>query len=131
MRITIEGQPFSQKRHRTNGMRRYDPSAKDKKTIKQQLLPIKPSEPLDGELRVEMVAYFETPKSWSNKKRTEVEEKYRPKSPDVDNIFKIYADAMNGYIYEDDRQVVSTSIEKAYSVNPRIEIEIHELSQAN
>ena len=127
MEITIEGQPKSQKRHRTNGYRRYDPSAKDKKTIRKQLLPIKPPKPLESNLKVTIWAYFQTPKSWSKKKQNQVEGIYRAKNPDVDNIFKIYADAMNGYIYKDDRQIVHGQVVKYYSMEPKTVIMIGEL----
>ena len=127
MRIIIPGQPFSQKRHRTNGYRRYDPSAKDKKTIRKQLLPIKPPKPLESNLKVTIWAYFQTPKSWSKKKQEEVEGLYRAKNPDVDNIFKIYADAMNGYIYKDDRQIVRGQVVKYYSMEPKTVIIISEI----
>ena len=127
MKITIPGNPFSQKRHRTNGYRRYDPSAKDKKTIRKQLLPIKPPKPLESNLKVTIWAYFQTPKSWSKKKQKEVEGLYRAKNPDVDNIFKIYADAMNGYIYKDDRQIVRGQVVKYYSMEPKTVIIISEL----
>lgn len=128
MNITIKGQPYSQKRHRTaRSGHRYDPSKKDKKAIQKALLPIKPAKPLEGMLRVNISAYFQTPKSWSNKKQEEVEGDYRAKNPDVDNIAKIYLDAMNGYIFEDDRQVVEILVLKFYSMNPRTEIEINEL----
>ena len=126
MKITIPGNPFSQKRHRTNGYRRYDPSAKDKKTIRKQLLPIKPTKPLESNLNVIIRAYFQTPKSWSKKKQKEVEGLYRAKNPDVDNIFKIYADAMNGYIYKDDRQIVRGQVVKYYSMEPKTVITVSE-----
>lgn len=126
MRITIEGQPLSQKRHRTNGYRRYDPSSKDKKTIQKQLLPIKPPRPLEANLSVTIEAHFQTPESWSNKKQKEHEGNYRPKSPDVDNVFKIYSDAMNGYIFKDDRQIVHGQVVKYYSMKPKVVITIIE-----
>jgi len=126
MKIEIPGQPFSQKRHRTNGHRRYDPSATDKKTIRKQLLPIKPPKPLEGEIGLIIEAHFQTPKSWSEKKQKEFEGLYRPKSPDVDNIFKIYSDAMNGYIFEDDRQIIHGVVVKYYSMNPKTVITVSE-----
>lgn len=128
MKITIEGQPYSQKRHRTaKSGHRYDPSSKDKKAIQKALLPIKPTKPLTGLFAVTIRAYFETPKSWSDKKREEHEEWFRPKTPDVDNIEKILFDAMNKYILADDKMIVYTSVSKHYSMNPRTEIEIHEI----
>jgi len=128
LEITIPGQPKSQKRHRTGRSgHRYDPSSKDKKTLQKALLPIKPPKPLKGWISLCIVAYFETPKSWSNKKRKEVEGTYRAKTPDVDNIEKILMDAMNGYILEDDKQIVSIETQKRYSVKPRTEITIIEV----
>jgi len=131
MKITIEGQPKSQKRHRTNGYRRYDPSAKDKKTIRKHLLPIKPPKPLEGKFGVTIRAFFETPKSWSKKKRKEHEGRFRDKTPDCDNISKILFDSMNDYILKDDKMIVHSSVTKYYSVNPRTEIEIHEFTEAD
>lgn len=128
MKLTISGQPYSQKRHRTaKSGHRYDPSYKDKKAIQKALLPIKPPKPLTGMLRVNISAYFQTPKSWSKKKQDEVEGLFRAKTPDVDNIFKIYSDAMNGMIFEDDKQIVFCHVSKYYSMNPRTEIEIQEI----
>src|SRR5690625_5287499 len=115
MTVTIPGQPKSQKRHRTNGRRRYDPSAGDKRMIQQYLLPIKPSKPLAGKFEVSITAFFQTPTSWSEKKQKEHEGQHRPKQPDCDNIEKIILDAMNGYIIQDDGQVVATHTEKRYS----------------
>lgn len=128
LEITIKGKPFSQKRHRTSRSgHRYDPSKKDKETIRQLLLPIKPSKPLEGKFRVHVIAYFPTPKSWSNTRIDEVEECYRAKTPDTDNIAKILYDAMNDYILADDRYIVDSRVEKCYSVHPRTEISIETL----
>ena len=125
--ITIPGQPFVQKRHRPSHRGGYyDPSSEDKKTIQWQLRAgnVKPRKPFTVSLMIEIIAYFETPKSWSKKKKREHEGQYRPKTPDADNIFKIYADAMNNYIYEDDAQIVRSVVEKRYSTEPRTVIKI-------
>lgn len=127
MKLIIPGQPYAQKRHRTNGNRRYDPSATDKKVIRQHMLQIKPPKPLEGKFEVYITAYFETPKSWSNKKRDEHEQMYRPKKPDADNVEKIIFDAMNDYIIKDDGMIVRSITEKRYSREPRTEIYIFEV----
>ena len=131
MRIVIP-ETYSQKRHRTskNG-HRYDPSAKDKKTIREHLLPIKPKEPLESNLEVHITAFFKTPTSWSDKKKAEVEGEYRPKTPDTDNIEKILFDSMNGYIFKDDKQIVRCVTEKRYSVKPATVIRINEISETD
>lgn len=127
MRIVIPGQPKAQKRHRTNGKRRYDPSAKDKKALQRAMLEVKPTKPLTGRFRLSITAFFQTPTSWSNKKQREVEGTYRPKYPDCDNIEKIICDSMNDYIIEDDRMIVSSKVEKYYSTEPCTVIELEEL----
>lgn len=128
MNITIKGQPYSQKRHRTGRSgHRYDPSSSDKKAIQKALLPIKPTKPLTRSIYLVIKAYFQTPTTWSKNKAYEHENEFRPKSPDCDNIAKIIMDAMNGYIYEDDRQVVSLTVYKKYSTNPRTEIELNKI----
>ena len=49
--------------------------------------------------------------------------------PDVDNIIKIYLDALNKIAYNDDNQVVSIICNKYYSDRPYVEIEITELNE--
>lgn len=48
------------------------------------------------------------------------------KKPDVDNIVKIIMDSLNGVAYPDDKFIVSLTVTKAYSVEPRVEITIKE-----
>lgn len=127
LEIHIPGQPFRQKRHRTGKNGRYDPSAGDKATIQKNLLFYKPVAPMAGPVIVRIEAYFQTPLSWSGAKQERHEGKYRPKTPDTDNIVKILFDAMNGMIWEDDKQVVSSKVDKYYSTKPRTIIRIKEL----
>lgn len=88
---------------------------------------------LDGELKATIIAYYSIPKSTSKKKRLEmVEERIRPtKKPDLDNVAKIVLDSLNKVAYDDDSQIVSLTVEKYYSENPRIELQLmgvsHEL----
>ena len=46
------------------------------------------------------------------------------KKPDIDNIVKAVMDALNGTVYEDDRQVVSLQAWKVYGENPGLEITV-------
>lgn len=124
--ITIPGS-YSQKRHRTNGYRRYDPSAPDKKTIREHLLPIKPDKPLEGKFEIKIVSFIQTPTSWSQKKQKEYEGRYRAKTPDTDNIDKIIFDSMNDYILKDDKQIVRSVTEKRYSKTPATYIKLERI----
>jgi Holliday junction resolvase RusA-like endonuclease len=47
--------------------------------------------------------------------------------PDGDNVLKIIADALNGIAYYDDTQVVSQSITKEYSLEPKVVVRIQEV----
>jgi Holliday junction resolvase RusA-like endonuclease len=49
------------------------------------------------------------------------------KKPDVDNIIKIVADALNGLAYHDDSQLVEVHCVKAYGETPHISVFIREV----
>lgn len=129
--VIIPGKPFSQKRHRDrgNGRGKYDPSSTDKKRIRDYFFEHKPTKPYEGLLSVEIYAFFETPKSWSDKKRKESEGKFRGKVPDCDNIEKIIFDALNKYIYKDDDLIVDQLTQKRYSIKPCTVIKIKSIDQ--
>lgn len=80
-------------------------------------------------LEMIILAYYKIPKSISkaNKRRIEKGEVLPTKKPDIDNIFKIIADSLNGIAYRDDAQIVSGICKKYYSDNPRVEVEIRKL----
>jgi len=81
---------------------------------------------LEGELAMIVHAYFSVPNSKSQKWRTDaLAGKIRPaKKPDIDNIIKGVADALNKVVYVDDTQIVMLTAMKLYSDRPRIEIYI-------
>ena len=47
------------------------------------------------------------------------------KKPDIDNIAKVILDALNDVAYHDDTQVVSLSMQKKYSREAKVEVEIY------
>lgn len=85
--------------------------------------------PDDMPLKVIINAYYEIPKSVSKKKRAQmITGEIRPtKKPDADNIAKIICDALNGIAYRDDAQVVTCIIQKWYSEEPSVSVEIEEI----
>ena len=85
--------------------------------------------PDDMPLKVTIHAFFEIPKSASKKKRAQMlDGELRPtKKPDADNIAKIICDALNGIAYRDDAQVVTCIINKRYSEEPSVSVEIEEI----
>ena len=69
------------------------------------------------------------PKSWSKKKRARAEAgEIFPlgRNGDIDNIAKSILDALNGFAYEDDCQVVRLTVSKEYGSEPRAIVQIEE-----
>lgn len=84
----------------------------------------------DGQpLAVDIIAFYEVPKSYSKKKKREMldGQLYPTKKPDIDNIAKCVLDALNKLAYRDDTQVVKLHMEKHYAEIPRVEVEIREV----
>lgn len=81
--------------------------------------------PIEGPVRVEVEAYFPVPASWSKAKRSAALLGItRPaKKPDADNLLKIL-DALNEVVFHDDAQIVSATVDKHYSDQPRLVVKI-------
>ena len=75
-----------------------------------------------------IVARFLPPKSTAKKKQQQMlEGEILPlKKPDMDNIVKVVADALNGVAYHDDTQIVLVSAKKAYSAVEGLDITVEE-----
>ena len=86
---------------------------------------------LEGQLTAHVAAYFQISKSASKKKAKQMEKhEIRPaKRPDIDNIIKAIFDALNKLAYDDDSQIVSLRVDKFYSNNPRVEVELTEIKE--
>lgn len=78
--------------------------------------------PLKGPLKIEFVFELSRPKSVPEKKR-----KYPIVKPDIDNLVKLYCDAMNGIVYEDDTQICSLVASKYYKSSGHIKIKVWKL----
>lgn len=79
---------------------------------------------LQGALGLELLTVFPVPVSWSKKKRAAaLRGEIRPAcKPDFDNLAKLYCDALNGLLWEDDKQVVDGRCIKCYGVDPAVVI---------
>jgi Holliday junction resolvase RusA-like endonuclease len=71
-----------------------------------------PSEKL---VSVELEFGIMIPKSWSKKKREELNNTYCSNNSDIDNYIKAILDSLNGIVYIDDKQVVELFAKKIYS----------------
>ena len=69
------------------------------------------------------------PKSYSKKRQALCRDRFiaPSKKPDIDNILKSVFDALNGYAFADDVQIVQVYAEKVYAEDPFVEVEFDEL----
>jgi Holliday junction resolvase RusA-like endonuclease len=66
---------------------------------------------------LELETVWAWPDSWSKKKR-ERSGGWKTSRPDLDNIVKVYKDALNGVVWKDDCQVVKETVTKRYGDRP-------------
>jgi Holliday junction resolvase RusA-like endonuclease len=87
--------------------------------------------PLDGPLEMEIVVFFPIPKSASKRRREDMfwQRELPTKKPDIDNLCKIFLDAMNGLAYRDDAQIVSLAVIKQYSTTPQTEVRVRNVGE--
>jgi len=86
------------------------------------------SQPLESPVEVFLYVRLPIPQSYS-KKRSEacLNGSERPKKkPDIDNVAKVFLDAMNGIVYKDDTQVVSLHVNKVYAQESGVDVLIRE-----
>lgn len=80
-------------------------------------------------LKANVLIGVSIPKSYSKKKRALCRDRVLApsKKPDIDNVLKSIFDALNGYAFADDVQIVRVVAEKVYAEEPFVEVEINEL----
>ena len=76
--------------------------------------------PYPDALRLEMVAVFPHPESWSPARKDAT--KWKTSKPDASNLCKIAEDAMNGVVFEDDAQVCELFVRKQYGPVPGLTV---------
>ena len=110
----------------------YDPSAKDKATIRRLVEAEAPAIPFEGPLRVDLLFYFTYLKGHyrTGKYRGQLKANapiWKDTGKDIDNCDKIYLDVMTGTFFKNDSQVCFGMRLKRYSERPRTEIYITRL----
>lgn len=86
--------------------------------------------PLIGPLSVTLQFIFPRPKCMTFKKRP-MPRVAKTGKPDIDNVFKAFADSLNGMLWMDDAQVSRVTIEKwtaAGDEQPRTEVSVATIS---
>lgn len=71
--------------------------------------------PLEGPLRLDVIAHFPMAQSWSSKKKLDFLGEPHTQKPDGDNILKAVADALNGVCYQDDKQLSFMVCDKVWT----------------
>jgi len=71
-------------------------------------------------LRLDAIFYRDRPKSLPKRVQLPVQK------PDLDNYFKLLADALNKYVFPDDSALTTVNIKKRFGTPPRIELKIKE-----
>jgi Holliday junction resolvase RusA-like endonuclease len=80
--------------------------------------------PIEGPLRVTLVAYFPIAPSWPKKKQAAAQlgDIFPTSKPDGDNILKL-CDALNQVVWRDDSQIVDALVLKRYG-QPKLVIRV-------
>ena len=127
----VDGAAVPKQRPRISGRRAYTP--KRTKDYEERVLNafrssysgFYPAFGKDTPVSVEIRIGQAIPKSWPKKKRLQAEMGDivpLSRNGDIDNIAKSILDALNGFAYEDDCQVVRLKITKSYSMEPYAEV---------
>ena len=139
--ITLLGEPVAW-RHRTSpdGRHRYLPTkqrnisatlrlaAQDAMFIGGNYAVVRPV--IDEPVRIELMAEFTIPDSWSKKKKAAaIRQEILPgKRPDLSNTLKLIEDSLNGIVFRDDCLICEMHCRKRYSVQPKITITIEPIN---
>lgn len=116
MKITIPGKPQPKQRPRmTRTGIVYTPKAtvSYEETVRQYALAAG-VEPHAGPVSLRITVLYQTPKSWSKKKKAAKVNTAHTQKPDADNIIKTIKDGLNRIAYIDDSQVFSVSAIKTW-----------------
>ena len=126
--IVVHGKPRGKGRPRfmRNGHTYTDEKTRDYEKQIQEAFISSGEVKRDSYVSINIDAFYQIPKGTSKRvKALMIEGKIRPVvKPDLDNIAKIVLDALNGYAYKDDNQVVDCYVSKWYSEDARLQIKI-------
>ena len=123
--LTIDGEPIPKGRPRFRVMGKfvqaYTPAKtkKEEQRIREEIKKQFIRKPFSYPIAVDIDFFFTIPKTYfrSKKKIQELADNYyyHTSRPDCDNLAKLVLDAMNGLVYEDDKQIFGLRIVKMYA----------------
>lgn len=85
--------------------------------------------PFDSPVQVNLLIGVQIPASWSKKKQAQAlaGQIFPTSKPDLDNSIKSVFDAMNGVVYKDDAQVVTTVCKKRFREAPGLWVSVFQI----
>lgn len=130
--FTVPGKPYAKKRHRVGTIggkaRAFNP--KENVTAEGAIGNLAARHfpaPNMGPVRIEVVATFAIPKSWSKRKASEHLHRPHCQKPDGDNLLKAVKDALNRIAWGDDGQVYDARVRKVWGLVDQTVIHVEEL----
>jgi len=113
--FTVPGQPVPWARAAKSGKRHYTPAPQAAYKILVQIAARHARVPmLSGPVALTIRAWWACPKAWER-----VREPYpggiKTTKPDIDNVVKLFMDALNGIAYHDDDDVAELHAHKRYA----------------
>jgi Holliday junction resolvase RusA-like endonuclease len=131
MKFKIPGNPIPLQRARVFKNTFYDPQLTAKKNYADEVLSQlsekeKARLPITNPIHISVSFIFGMPKSWSKKKRNELEMSPHTAKKDLDNLIKWVGDALNGIIWEDDSIIWSIEAVKVWGIEGKTILEIGE-----
>jgi Holliday junction resolvase RusA-like endonuclease len=127
---SVEGNPVGKQRPRFSRGRTYTP----KKTVDYERLiaakalsAMAPTLPVQTPVAIFIWINHAIPASYSKKRKEACLNGLEfPKKPDLDNVAKLYLDAMNGIVYKDDVQVIKLRVSKRYDTVASVHVLVRE-----
>ncbi len=132
MRFTVFGKPEGKARARVVKGHAYTPekTAVYEDSVRVAFRMGNPgARPLVGPVLVEIIAFYAIPSGATKAMQAKMRNnEVRPTTrPDWDNIGKIICDALSGYAWRDDAQVVEATVTKRYGITPMVCVRIEEV----
>lgn len=125
--LTFPGDPVPLARPRFSRKGTYDSQSHVKQIYILHLLSVKHTwKKLNGPLEMEVIFEMRIPKC-SKKKIREYLDTPHVKRPDLSNLVKFIEDVMQGFLFDDDSQIVGINAVKMYSENPQTTVKIRSL----
>ena len=132
VKFVIDGEPVGKARPRVNTKTKkaYTPEkTKMYENYIKLLYRCQVQHYFEGYVRLTVTAYYSIAKSDSKKvKQQKIDNILRPsKKPDIDNVYKLVADALNTIAYKDDAAIVEGDFKKYDSDKPRVKVTIEDI----